>query len=49
LLITILKSLFDENIFIQKKIQKNKKMYYCYEINKEILEQHINSIKSLDN
>jgi hypothetical protein len=49
LLITILKSLFDDNIFIQKRIQTNNNKYNYYEINKELLEQHINSIKNIDN
>ena len=49
LLVTILKNLFDEKIFIQKRIKINKKIVYCYEINTEVLEQHINSIKNIDN
>lgn len=49
LLITILKNLFDEKILIQKRIQIDNNKYNYYEINKEILEQHINSIKNIDN
>lgn len=49
MLITILKSLFDEKIFIQKRIKINKIEYYYYMINKEIFDQHINSIKNIDN
>lgn len=49
MLITILKNLFDEKILIQKRIKINKIEYYYYMINKKILEQHINSIKNIDN
>jgi hypothetical protein len=40
LLVTILKNLFDENIFIQKVIQKNKKNYNFYIINTKIFDEH---------
>lgn len=40
LLITILKNLFDENIFIGKYIKINKKQYYYYKINTDLLKEH---------
>ena len=34
---------------LKKKIQTNRIDYYYYMINNEILEQHINSIKNIEN
>jgi hypothetical protein len=48
LLITILKNLFDGDLFVSKRIQYGKFQYNYYEMNMNILNQHKSIIKKLD-
>jgi hypothetical protein len=48
LLITILKSLFDNNLFIRREIQKQKCKYFWYELNEKIYLEHIQLINKFD-
>ena len=47
LLITILKNLFDNRLFVSKKYILNKKEFYYYFINNDNLNNHINIIKKI--
>lgn len=53
LLITMLKNLFDVDLFIDKCIKINKKNFYIYEINNDVYNQHLelfqNNIDFIDN
>ncbi len=48
LLITILKNLFDGDLFIGKKFQNNKKEFYYYQLNINILNKHTNIINKIN-
>ena len=50
LLITVLKNLFDDNLFecIQIQIRKNHKKYFYYLINKKKLLEHVNIINNIN-
>ena len=49
LLITILKNLFDINLFIRKECQINKIKYVYYLFNNNILMNHVTIINQLNN
>lgn len=47
LLITILKNLFDDNLFVKKEIRYKNIRYYYYELNKDIFDKHENIINKI--
>ena len=49
LFITILKNLFDNNLFTRKETQINKIKYMYYILNEEILLEHINIMNIFNN
>jgi hypothetical protein len=48
LLITILKNLFDTKLFIQKRLKLNQELFYFYDINHKIFNNHMDVIKKLN-
>ena len=48
LLITILKNLFDGDLFVSKQIKLNKIVYWVYELNTNILNQHKSIIQKIN-